>query len=542
MTTSKAFGNAAKLRSVFNPMDPVYGARGDGVTDDTAAYRALVAAMKTAGGGLLYIPRGTYLVTPDSTSIGTAWNFSSGGGDWYAAMLIDFDDFEVCAEGDAVFTFPVLSGSRCNSVFGIKGSSGTPLNRIAIRGVNFNLQDRSSANAIYAQFANEVTVEYCGVRNHDSTIDVMSFDNTKGVLVGKNTFREGAIAIGLYEAVNTRIIGNDCYNVGELLDADKPVTSGTGTAAHNLTVMGNTYDRDSADSTFDGAIEVNGFNGVTITGNAIRKSNNGIHLTAKVRNATNYALQRCAVTGNTLEDVNGIGINMGSNGTDGFVNFNDVSIQGNTVDSSGGVGIRLRGSGVVCRGNIVRSATGIGINALNVGSSQNLTNFVVSENQVTGCSSDGIQLDTSTNGVVSNNNVYSNTDTNGGIYLATPTKVTVSGNMTSGHTNAGIRTFAGAGEVLLMGNLCTETNGIRVATAGLQFALGNHANYFPGADASRNLHGPTIAWGTAAPTAGTWAQGSIVWRTDSTANEHPGWVCTAAGTPGTWKAMANVAA
>jgi len=48
--------------------------------------------------------------------------------------------------------------------------------------------------------------------------------------------------------------------------------------------------------------------------------------------------------------------------------------------------------------------------------------------------------------------------------------------------------------------------------------------------------------GTAAPTAGTWAVGDIVWNTAPAALTTPGWVCTTAGTPGTWKAMAVLSA
>jgi hypothetical protein len=48
-------------------------------------------------------------------------------------------------------------------------------------------------------------------------------------------------------------------------------------------------------------------------------------------------------------------------------------------------------------------------------------------------------------------------------------------------------------------------------------------------------------WAAAAPTTGTWVQGDIVWNTGVAAGGSPGWVCTTGGTPGTWKAMANVA-
>ena len=40
----------------------VYGITGDGVTDDTAAIQAYAAALKTAGGGELYLPKGTYII------------------------------------------------------------------------------------------------------------------------------------------------------------------------------------------------------------------------------------------------------------------------------------------------------------------------------------------------------------------------------------------------------------------------------------------------------------------------------------------------
>jgi hypothetical protein len=48
--------------------------------------------------------------------------------------------------------------------------------------------------------------------------------------------------------------------------------------------------------------------------------------------------------------------------------------------------------------------------------------------------------------------------------------------------------------------------------------------------------------GTAPPTTGTWVLGTVMWNETPAAAGPPGWVCTTAGTPGTWKAMANLAA
>ena len=47
---------------------------------------------------------------------------------------------------------------------------------------------------------------------------------------------------------------------------------------------------------------------------------------------------------------------------------------------------------------------------------------------------------------------------------------------------------------------------------------------------------------TAIPTSGTYSVGEVLWKSNAAAGGVPGWVCTTAGTPGTWKAMANLAA
>ena len=49
------------------------------------------------------------------------------------------------------------------------------------------------------------------------------------------------------------------------------------------------------------------------------------------------------------------------------------------------------------------------------------------------------------------------------------------------------------------------------------------------------------AWGTVAPIAGKWTIGDVVWNTAPASGNPPGWVCTVSGTPGTWRAMANLA-
>lgn len=56
-----------------------YGAAGDGTTDDTAAINTAIAALNSAGGGVLYFPAGNYLVSAGLTSITVAATIMGDG-------------------------------------------------------------------------------------------------------------------------------------------------------------------------------------------------------------------------------------------------------------------------------------------------------------------------------------------------------------------------------------------------------------------------------------------------------------------------------
>jgi len=53
---------------------------------------------------------------------------------------------------------------------------------------------------------------------------------------------------------------------------------------------------------------------------------------------------------------------------------------------------------------------------------------------------------------------------------------------------------------------------------------------------------PNITVSTTVPTTGKWVAGAQIWNSTPAAGGVPGWVCVTAGTPGTWKAMAALAA
>lgn len=56
------------------------------------------------------------------------------------------------------------------------------------------------------------------------------------------------------------------------------------------------------------------------------------------------------------------------------------------------------------------------------------------------------------------------------------------------------------------------------------------------------LGGKVRTTGTAAPTTGSWVGGDMVYTTAPTAGGFVGWICTASGTPGTWKTFGAISA
>jgi hypothetical protein len=72
--------------------------------------------------------------------------------------------------------------------------------------------------------------------------------------------------------------------------------------------------------------------------------------------------------------------------------------------------------------------------------------------------------------------------------------------------------------------------------------LGRTYNYVPNREVKRTwLSGNSERQGTAAPTAGTYKRGDVVWNSQPAAAGTVGWVCTTAGTPGTWKTFGTIA-
>lgn len=119
MTLTKASYSMINGAS-FNVLD--YGAKGDGVTNDTDAFVAMCADVNAAGGGRIVIPKGVYIVGKQT--------FANGAGKGYAYLRTDFFFIKDCTkpvivEGNGA-TLKLASGLRYGSFSPVTGSPFIP--------------------------------------------------------------------------------------------------------------------------------------------------------------------------------------------------------------------------------------------------------------------------------------------------------------------------------------------------------------------------------------------------------------------------------
>lgn len=135
-TLENAFGVTTGL--VFNVKSPAYGAVGDGVTNDQGAIQAALADAVAAGGGTVYLPAGTYLV---STAI-----------EW---------DHRVNLLGLGAWAVKVKTGSASNARI-LKLTTGTARNTpCIIAGIAFDASQTNTGEQFYSAVAPNIKFVGC---------------------------------------------------------------------------------------------------------------------------------------------------------------------------------------------------------------------------------------------------------------------------------------------------------------------------------------------------------------------------------------------
>jgi len=162
-----------------------------------------------------------------------------------------------------------------------------------------------------------------------------------------------------------------------------------------------------------------------------------------------------------------------------------------------------------------------------------------------------IQLLNQVYNVVRDNEIKSLTGATAVIELTASTHCVIESNRITGAFTNAIRLQLNADKCFLIGNTIVGDGtgtGIR-ATTGAHYVAFNDVSAVGlivtplNAGAGSTVVGNTFAkqaWDSAAPTTRTWAVGDKVYNLAPTAGGFIGWVCVAAGTPGTWKTFGAI--
>lgn len=232
-------------------------------------------------------------------------------------------------------------------------------------------------------------------------------------------------------------------------------------------------------------------------------------------------------------------------------------VHSNVMSSINGVGILLAGDGITgdvqrgVRNNIVRQCGSHGIYILGI------TTIDVCGNQVSLSSGNGIKMDACLGACNVNGNNVSTSSNEGLIITNASGTLNISDNMIVGSVAFGMYvTASGTCKVTAQDNVVdTVTSGTcyafgpfsqlsvrgNSASGGFTLAASVDAGtvnlYYEGNTWQRRVY-----FGAVAPTTGAHSQNDVVWNSACAASGNIGWVCTTAGTPGTWKAFGTIAA
>lgn len=186
-----------------------------------------------------------------------------------------------------------------------------------------------------------------------------------------------------------------------------------------------------------------------------------------------------------------------------------VNVVGNQFEGGSNSALFVRGSGtlniknLVIDGNNIKAKEGYKGIELN-----NYENGIIVNNNIVGLGDGGTfnQIAPTNANTNFSNNVIENFTENGGIQLTNTTDFK---------------------QVLTQNNLFDSNTGTPVANFPFLKLNGGLTTWFIGSDA---------------PTTGEWRRGDIVFNASPSAGGTIGWVCTASGTPGTWKTWGSISA
>jgi parallel beta-helix repeat protein len=449
-------GQATQLGTGLSAFDvKSFGAKGDGVTDDAPAIQAALTAAKTAGGGTVWVPVGTYKLNTlplrifKNTHLLLADGAVMKRGTMVATMLLNGDSNAYAYDGQGYITVE-------GGVWDVDAqSASTPAMCLSfghaknIRVRNLEVRNVPGYHAIEFNSIDTGIVENCRFEGYKDT-GGRTFSEAIQIDLAKSSGVFGGF--GNYDKTPCRFITvTNCY-FGEGWPRGVGSHSSVNGVTHkNIHVEGNYFYR-----TIEMAISSYNWEHVTIANNVIDDCGAGV----RIKNINS------SIPADT-EDSSGSATNQSQN------NYM-VSITGNLFRNIGSVAPAIRVAGdqdstgankyiyyVTITGNVVMSSAGTGDNGVGI-RLEYVSDATIVGNTVASTGDTGIMATSGWNTVISNNTVKSSADF--GIMSRMNTLSKVEGNIVRDTGNYGI-IISGGSNAQVIGNYVRSatTYGIRVS-------------------------------------------------------------------------------
>lgn len=531
-----------KFRDVVSVKD--FGAVGDGTTDDTAAVQAAIAAASS-----VWFPAGTYIVR--NVTVGSGKTLMSDRSATIKLKQLASLDFSPCFNvtgNDVMFFGMRFDGNRAvqpadgfsdswntgangtgksnRAAILMDGVPTTTLSGLRIEQCEFT---KFYAGSVVTRSVNDVCIRDCvfkesnlegcflyfsgSTRTSNASVTGCSF---KSLYSGDPSVEANCILLSSYDGgIVSNNYGDDCGRNLVKLEACEDVIVDSNLYSNNRVANFNAMQAQAE------------CHNIVFSNNVLRSVGHGLQVSSTVGTMTNIVID-----GNVIEDITG------TSGTpDGIVmqNVSGVTITNNTIRNSFRNGIYAAEvfGNVVISSNIVTKTGGsassgtailVGPNAGTAVDSvvitenlcnghQNTTNGIIAVQQASGAAATIASL------VISNNTMIGINATNNRGLRGTTGVVMTNGLISGNVSNANDEFYGGSGSTLCFRN--------------------NVSNDFIGSDTTM---GRALPSATSPPSTGGFRIGDVVFHSAPAPSGNIGWVCTTAGSPGTWKAFGTISA
>ena len=351
LTTSTATALSNRFNSELNVRDPRFGAVGDGITNDRTAIQSAINVANTAGGGVVFIPAGTYRLDTSLTLYSNITLRGAGSQTIIKSTVLDYAGTGLAGghrqldiRNSSNFTIRDItfdSGSMTSFSGAVRSILLYACREFTVQNCKFITPGAATASLACSKYRiidNEISVQCSdGIAKHDGIID--QWQGSHDFTIRGN--RICANSIGLWPILATgqnldstsAAIYNFTISENQIFDCRTCGiwAMGRGGRAYNFTIANNIIDGVVAGS----GIQASECYDFSISSNIVKNTTaTGIRAYSESSSYGTQSARNGSITGNTIDTVNSTGAATSGYSGCGIVVAGDsdyINITGNTV-------------------------------------------------------------------------------------------------------------------------------------------------------------------------------------------------------------------